>query len=94
MDDQEAYERAKSRVEAKMGFYIHLGVYIAVNTLLIVINFYTSPQYLWFKWPMIGWGIGVIFHAVGVFVLSGGSNIKNRMIEKEMKRQGSRLERP
>lgn len=93
MDDQEAYERAKSRVEAKMGFYIHLGVYIAVNTLLIVINFYTSPGYLWFKWPLLGWGIGVIFHAVGVFFLSGGSDIKNRMIEREMKKQASRLEK-
>jgi len=87
MENQEAYQRAKKRVEAKIGFYIHLAVYIAVNVLLIVINLSTSTQYFWFKWPLIGWGIAVFFHALGVFVFSGGAAIKERMIEKEMKKE-------
>jgi len=86
MENQEAYERAKKRVEAKMGFYIHLGVYIGVNILLIIINFLTSPHYLWFKWPLIGWGIGLVFHGLGFFFYSKGESIKERMIEKEMKK--------
>ena len=92
MNDQEAYERAKARVEARIGFIIHLAVYIAVNSLLIIINFSTSPEYLWFKWPLIGWGIGLFFHALAVFSLTGGSKIKQGMIEKEMKKQASRSE--
>ena len=87
MENQEAYERAKKRVEAKIGFYIHLSVYIAVNILLIIVNISTSPQYLWFKWPLIGWGIGVVSHALGVFVFTSGSAIKEQMIEKEMKKE-------
>lgn len=87
MESQEAYQRAKKKVEAKLGFYIHLAVYIIVNILLIIINLSTSTQYLWFKWPLIGWGIGVFFHALGAFVFSGGSVIKERMIEKEMKKE-------
>ena len=87
MENQEAYERARKRVEAKIGFYVHLSVYIAVNILLIIVNISTSPQYLWFKWPLIGWGIGVISHALGVFVFTGGSAIKEQMIEKEMKKE-------
>ena len=94
MGDQEAYERAKSRVEAKLGFFIHLAVYIVVNSLLIIINMSTSPEYLWFKWPLIGWGIGVIFHALVVFFLTSGAGIKERLIEKEMKKQASRSEEP
>jgi hypothetical protein len=86
MENQEAYQRAKKRVEAKLGFYIHLAVYVAVNTLLLIINLSTSTEYLWFKWPLIGWGIGVFFHALGTFVFSGGSVIKKRMIEKEMQK--------
>lgn len=86
MNDQEAYGRAKRRVEAKIGFFIHLAIYIAVNILLIIINITTDPQYLWFKWPLIGWGIGVISHGIGVFFLSGGSIIMKRMIEKEMRK--------
>jgi len=93
MGDQEIYERAKGRVEAKIGFFIHLAVYIVVNGLLIIINISTSSQYLWFKWPLIGWGIGVIFHAFYVFFLSSGSFIKERLIEKEMKKQASRSEK-
>ena len=94
MGDQEAYERAKSRVEAKLGFFIHLAVYIVVNGLLIIINMSTSPKYLWFIWPLIGWGIGVIFHGLGVFFLTSGAGIKERLIETEMRKQTSRLEKP
>jgi len=86
MENQEAYRRAKKKVEAKFGFYIHVAVYIAVNTLLIIINLSTSTPYFWPKWPLIGWGIGVFFHALGVFVFSGGSAIKEQMIEKEMQK--------
>ena len=31
MQNQEAYQRAKRRVEAKIGFYIDLAVYMGVN---------------------------------------------------------------
>ena len=87
MENKAAYQRAKKRVEAKFGFYIHLAVYIAVSIVLIGINLSTSTQYLWFLWPLIGWGIGLSFHALGVFVFSGGSAIKEQMIEKEMKKE-------
>jgi hypothetical protein len=89
MENQEAYERAKKTVEAKMGFYIHLAVYVGVNILLIVINLATSPQYLWFKWPLLGLGIGLFFHGMSIFVFSGRKfkGIKENMIQEEMKRQ-------
>ncbi len=77
-------------MEAKVGFYIHLSVYTAVNVLLIIINLSTSPEYLWFKWPLMGWGIGLFFHAIGVFVFSGRSLVTEQMIEKEMKKEASK----
>jgi hypothetical protein len=84
MEHQEAYEKAKKRVEAKMGFYIHLAVYIGVNLFLIAINLVTAPDQPWFKWPLMGWGIGLFFHGLGVFASFKGDSIKERMIEKEM----------
>ncbi len=86
MENQEAYEKAKKRVEAKIGFYIHLAVYVGVNLLLLIINLTTSPEHLWFKWPLMGWGIGLFFHGLGIFAFSKGETIKERMIEKEMKK--------
>jgi len=90
MENQEAYKKAKKKVEAKFGFYIHLSVYATVCVLLIIINLSTSTQYIWFKWPLIGWGIAVLFHALSVFRSSGKSSIKEQMIEKEMEKESSK----
>ncbi len=89
MENQETYLRAKKSVEAKIAFYLHLAVYIVVNLLLIIINLATSTGYLWFKWPLLGWGIAIGFHALMTFVFSGGSVIKEKMIEKEMEQMGN-----
>lgn len=90
MESQEAYARAKKRVEAKIGFFIHFVIYIAVSVILIIINLSSSTQYLWFKWPIIGWGVGVFFHFLGVFVFSGRPAVTEKMIEKEMEREASK----
>ncbi|NYT16831.1 MAG: 2TM domain-containing protein [Methanomicrobiales archaeon] len=65
--EDEAYQRAKSQVEALKGFYSHLGVFIAVNALLFVINYLTSPGFWWFYWVTIFWGFGLLMHGLGVF---------------------------
>jgi len=88
MENEEAYQRATKRVEAKIGFYIHLAVYVGVNILLIVINLVTAPRHLWFIWPLIGWGIGIFFHGMSTFFFTGRrfKEIKDRMIQEEIKR--------
>ena len=49
------------------GFFIHLFVYLAVNALLIVVNVIYDPDYYWFLFPLLGWGIGLAAHALLVF---------------------------
>ena len=87
MQDEESYHRVKKRVEAKLGFYTHAAVYVVVNFLLIIINLTTSTQYLWFKWPLVGWGIGLAFHALGTYVFFEGSSIKERLIQREFEKE-------
>ena len=65
--EEERYFKARKRVEEIKGFYGNLIAYIVVNIGLMVINLLTSPGYLWFFWPMLGWGIGVLFHGMKVF---------------------------
>ena len=65
--EEERYFQAKKRVEEIKGFYGNLISYIAVNIGLMVVNLLTSPNYLWFFWPLLGWGIGVFFHEMKVF---------------------------
>ena len=67
MDDQVRYEQAKKRVRQIEGFYVHLAVYVLVNAFLLVINLVASPNSLWFYWPLLGWGIGIVAHAASVF---------------------------
>jgi len=83
----EKYEKAKKRVEEIKGFYSHLIVYVSVNIVLLIINLVTSPGSLWFFWPLLGWGIGVFFHAMGVFVFSKfpGKQWEERKIKELMK---------
>ena len=85
MEEQDVYKKAEKRVEEKLGFYTHAAVYVVVNIFLIVLNLVTSPDHKWFFWPLFGWGIGLLFHGVGVFI-SGESSLKERMIKKEMER--------
>ncbi len=87
MESQEAYQKAKKRVEAKIIFYIHLAVYVGVNILLVIINLITSSQYFWFQWSLIGWGLGLFFHALTAFAFTKGASIKERMIQKEMQKK-------
>ena len=62
-----AYEKAKRRVKELRAFYGNLTSYCLVIPFLAALNLLTAPGYLWFLWPMLGWGIGIAFHAVEVF---------------------------
>jgi hypothetical protein len=84
MPTSDAYETAKKRVEAKMSFYTHLTVYVAVILLLAIIDLTTSSGTIWFHWPMLGWGVAIVLHAVSVFVFPGRLAVTEEMIEKEM----------
>ncbi len=76
----------RDQAKAKVEFRIHLFTFIAVMSLLAVINLLTSPGFLWFIWPLLGWGIGILAHALTVYYFSSESSLKERMIEKEMKK--------
>jgi len=84
MNNQADLARAKKVVNARIGFYIHLTAYLVVNALLIFINLATSTERLWFQWPLFGWGLGIVAHAVVTFGLPG---VRSRMIDKEMQKR-------
>ena len=88
MNEQEIkYQKAKERVTALRGFYGHLSVYVIVNLGLFLINMTTSPETLWFIWPLMGWGIAIVLHAVRVFVEAPGSSWEEKNIAELMKKE-------
>jgi hypothetical protein len=78
---------ARGRAEAKFAFYKHLAVYVAVGILLVVINFLASPDSFWAIWPILGWGLAIIIHALSVFGARRKKEIIDRMTDQEMGKQ-------
>jgi 2TM domain len=66
LDEQEKLARAKRQVAAIKGFYIHLFVFVVVMATLFTINLVMTNIW-WVQWPFLGWGIGLIAHALAVF---------------------------
>lgn len=80
------YIRAQKHVEELKKFYGSLISYICFIPFFIFINYYTSWDFKWFWFPIIGWGIGLSIHAMRVFVKDGpfGRNWEKRKIEQFM----------
>ncbi len=80
-DEDTTYYRAKKRVEEIRGFYGNLLSYCIVIPILVIINLQTTTFH-WFYFPMAGWGMGVIMHALSVF--GYGSKWEERKIRQLM----------
>lgn len=66
-EENNAYLRAKKRVAELKGFYINLTSYCIVIPTSALINYNIFWGFQWFWFPMLGWGLGLSFHAFGVF---------------------------
>jgi hypothetical protein len=91
MEDQESYMKARRRVHELKGYYVHLITFLLVNLFLFAVNMYTSPDVLWFYWPLFGWGIGIASHTMSVFgrEMFFGRNWEDRKIKEIMDKEKS-----
>jgi hypothetical protein len=81
------YKEAQKRVKKMKDFYGHFTSYLIMSVFFIFINLFTSRGYFWAIWPILGWGIGIAFHAMDVFGFPGiGKDWEERQLEKEMDR--------
>jgi hypothetical protein len=74
---------ARRRAGAKLGFYVHAGVFALVNLALYAVSERYTPSLMWNVWPLMGWGIGLAFHSLAVFFLGSGSSLRQRMVAHE-----------
>jgi 2TM domain len=77
-------KQARRRANAKIGFYIHAVIFTLVNMGLVGLNV-AIGGFLWSLFPLVGWGIGLAFHAFGVFGFPGAAQLNQRMINAEMR---------
>ena len=92
MTNTDEYAQARRRAEAKYRFFVHAGVYAAVMVLLVVVNLVTSPEAIWFIWPLIGWGFAVALHGVRVFLLADKNVVLDALTERELRHSANRTD--
>ena len=87
---EEAYLRAKKKVDTIIGFYWHLAVYLIVNIFLIILigvnaGFSGFGPYA----TAVFWGIGLIFHFLGAFGPNFffGDDWENKKIKEYMDKE-------
>jgi hypothetical protein len=80
-NDSSIRDRALERIEKKQEFHAHLLAYVLVNAMLIGIWAVTGAGFFWPIFPLMGWGIGIGFHAWDTYRLGEPSE---RQIQREI----------
>lgn len=76
-------KKAIERIEERRAFQWHLASYVVVNAALVLIWLLTGGDYFWPIWPMLGWGVGLAFHAIAY--------VKGEITEDEIGAEVERL---
>jgi len=83
--DGDLTSRARRRVDRKLGFYVHLLVFVLVNLGLAAVNL-VDGGIRWHLWPLAWWGLGLAIHGVVTFVGLSGDGLRERMVAQEVER--------
>jgi hypothetical protein len=62
LTEYQSAERELVTREAHAGFRNHATVYAVVIPILALINILAVPEFFWFEFPMLGWGLGLLLH--------------------------------
>ena len=65
---------AATNVNLKKGFRIHLLVFLLCIPAVWLIWYLTDRSHPWPLYPTAVWGIGILFHYLGVFVFKKSQN--------------------
>ncbi len=87
-EDHDIQRIARRRVARKTGFYIHLLVYLLVNTGLYGVNLWTASidghGIRWHQFPLLGWGLGLAIH--GLVTWLSLTDLRETMVDREVER--------
>ncbi|MDH4171169.1 MAG: 2TM domain-containing protein [Acidimicrobiia bacterium] len=83
-DDTEGDPRTAAirRIRDKRDLWTHLFIYVAVNTMLVIIWALSTGGYFWPMWSIMGWGIGLAAHAWSIY--GAGRAITEEQIQAEI----------
>jgi len=92
--NKESYKKARRKVNIIRGFFIHLGIFILVNSIVLIVTSMIEGdlEMFWEYYPLAGWGIGLTFHYFIVFGFDYvfGKNWEERKINEIMEEDEKR----
>jgi hypothetical protein len=62
VDEDKEREVAIKRLKARRDFMMHLGAYVIINGMIVVIWAFTGHGRFWPIWLILFWGVGLAFH--------------------------------
>ncbi|MDB5870894.1 MAG: hypothetical protein JWQ07_336 [Ramlibacter sp.] len=86
LSPEEIERLAHKRAGAKLGWYFHLAVYVAVNGFMLALTYFGLRSRPWSMYPVLGWGLGVVLHGISVFLLGAGGGLREQLVRKERER--------
>lgn len=86
LSPEEIEHLARKRAGAKVGWYLHACLYLIVNIALFAASYYGYRHRPWSVFPAVGWGVGLAFHGISVFLLGKGSGFRERLVARERER--------
>ena len=87
-------EKARKKVQAKKGLFIHMGVFVVTAIFLLVVNLmtYTFEDVWWFYFPLIPWSLAVAIHYLVVLGVPGTDIFSSAWEEREYEKELEELE--
>lgn len=66
----------------------HLVIFAFINGVLIAYNLLWMPEFHWFYFPLLGWGLGLIMqYVLEIFSLQKNMEQKEALAEKRARQQ-------
>lgn len=68
--------------QRRASFKRHLLIYLVMSAFFWII-WYFNGRHMghrgipWPVWPMLGWGLGIVFHYLGAYVRTGDNSVEN-----------------
>jgi hypothetical protein len=86
----ESVEEARRYVRRKRILYTVVGIWITLSLMWFAIDMLDDSSSLWFYWPMLGTGVGVVITAIVLLGIGGlfGVDWERREMDRYLRRRG------